>query len=268
MTAPVKPPYARHDDSPDTVEAFRRLRGAPEGPERERLTEEIAAAFLPMAHRIARGYRERGESLEDLQQVAALGLMKAISRYDPAVSPAFALFAVPTIRGELRRHFRDYTWCVHVPRRVQEARNRVRKARQEMAQEPGGDAPTLAEMASYCGLSEQEVRDGMSAQQCFSALSLDKQTRNPDFDGVVMGDLLGEDDPAYDLVVDREAVKPGLHKLSQRDKLILYLRFFEERTQSSIADELGVSQMHVSRLISQACERLRREVLTNRTQET
>lgn len=261
MTAPVKAPRTRHDDSPDTAKAFRRLRAAPEGPARDRLTEEIAAAWLPMAHRIARGYCDRGEALEDLQQVAALGLMKAIRRYDPTLASAFKTFAVPTIRGELRRHFRDYTWAVHVPRSAQEARIKVRKARQELAQQPGGDTPTVADLAVYCGLSEQEVRDGLSAMGSFSALSLDKQALGPGGEGVAMADLLGERDPAYDLVVDREAVKPCLHKLPLREQRILYLRFFEDRTQSSIAEELGVTQMQVSRLLRHTCARLRRQAL-------
>jgi RNA polymerase sigma-B factor len=261
MTLTAQTVHRRHDDSPDTAEAFRRLHSAPEGPERERLIEEISTAWLPMAHRIARGYRNRGEHLEDLQQVASLGLMKAITRYDPDRAEAFETFAIPTIKGELRRHFRDYTWSVHVPRRVQEARAKVRTARRELAQQPGGDTPTVKEMAACCGLSEQEVRDGMSALESFSALSLDKQATGADFDGAALVDLLGECDHAYDLVVDREAVKRGLRRLPFREKRILYLRFFEDKTQSSIAEELGVSQMHVSRLLSRTCAWLRRQAL-------
>ncbi|MEW2544221.1 SigB/SigF/SigG family RNA polymerase sigma factor [Streptomyces sp. NPDC047002] len=250
-----------HDAGPDTSEAFRRLAAAPHGPERERLLQEIAAAWLPMAHRIARGYRERGESLDDLEQVAALGLTKAINRFDPSLCKAFESYAVPTIKGELRRHFRDFMWSVHVPRRVQELRNQVRRARQELAQQPGGEAPTAARIAAHCGLTEEEVRQGEAALGSFAALSLDAPALTTGDEGASLGDLFGEQEAAFDLVADREAVKPCLRGLPTRERRILYLRFFEDMTQARIAEELGVSQMHVSRLITRTCARLRRQVL-------
>ncbi|WP_345643131.1 SigB/SigF/SigG family RNA polymerase sigma factor [Streptomyces tremellae] len=250
-----------HDDAPDTAEAFRRLRDTPEGPGAERLRQEIAAAWLPMAHRVARGYRNRGESLEDLQQVAALGLTKAINRYDPTLGKAFETYAIPTVRGELRRHFRDFMWSVHVPRRVQELRNEVRRARQELARQPDGQTPSPARIAEHCGLTEREVRRGMGAQGSFSALSLDAPALGQDGEGSALQELLGEDDPAYGLVEEREAVRPCLRELPDRERRILYLRYFRDMTQSSIAEELGVSQMHVSRLISRTCARLRSQAL-------
>jgi RNA polymerase sigma-B factor len=258
MTSPTRAPRT-HDDAPDTTQAFLRLQESPEGHERESLLQEIAAAWLPMAHRIAGGYRGRGESLEDLQQVAALGLTKAVHRYDPTLGHAFETYAIPTIKGELRRHFRDYMWAVHVPRRVQELRNRVRHARQELAQEPDGAAPAVARIAAHCGLTEQEVYEGMGAQESFSSLSLDAPASGAD--GGPLREVLGSQDPSFELVVERESVKPCLQTLSARERRILYLRYFEDMTQSRIAQELGVSQMHVSRLITRTCARLRREAL-------
>src|SRR5215218_6037719 len=131
---PRTTPKHPHDDAPDTAEAFLRLAELPEGAEKERIRQELITLWLPLAHRMAWRYRNRGESLEDLRQVAALGLVKAVRRYDPARGIAFESYAVPTVDGELKRHFRDYMWTVHVPRRVQDLRSRIRKARQELTQ--------------------------------------------------------------------------------------------------------------------------------------
>jgi RNA polymerase sigma-B factor len=251
-----------HDDAPDTAEAFRRLARLPEGASKERLRQEIATDWLPMAHRLAGRYRNRGESLDDLRQVAALGLVKAVSRYDPARGTAFESYAVPTIDGEIKRHFRDCMWSVHVPRRVQMLRARVRAAAQELAQSTPGHAPTTAEIAEHAGLTEQETADGLEALESFSSLSLDAQCTGPsDSAGPMsLADTLGAPDPALDVVLDREAVKPQLCRLPEREREILYLRFFGGMTQSMIAERLGISQMHVSRLISRSCSAIRAEV--------
>ncbi|MFD4137744.1 SigB/SigF/SigG family RNA polymerase sigma factor [Streptomyces sp. NPDC058572] len=248
-----------HDDAPDTSAAFRRMAAIPDGPERQRLRQEVVAAWLPMARRLAARFRNRGESLEDLQQVAALGLVKAVDRYDPSRG-AFESFAVPTVVGEVKRHFRDHLWALHVPRRTQDLRNRVRTARQELATTIPGRAPTVAEIAESAGLSEEDARVGLEALETFTALSLDAEVPGAD-DGYSLGDTLGEADPAIDVLVDREAVKPGLRRLPEREQDILYMRFFRDMTQSSIAETLGISQMHVSRLISRCCDQLRTEVM-------
>jgi RNA polymerase sigma-B factor len=251
-----------HDDAPDTAEAFRRLARLPEGASKERLRQEIATEWLPMAHRLAGRYRNRGESLDDLRQVAALGLVKAVGRYDPARGTAFESYAVPTIDGEIKRHFRDCMWSVHVPRRVQALRARVRTAHQELAQSRPGHAPTEAEIAEHAGLTEQEAADGLEALESFSSLSLDAQCRQPvDTGPMSLADTLGAPDPALDVVLDREAVKPQLCRLPERERRILYLRFFRGMTQSMIADQLGISQMHVSRLISRSCSAIRAEIV-------
>jgi RNA polymerase sigma-B factor len=249
-----------HDDAPDTAEAFRRLATLPPGRQRDTLREQIVEAWLPMAYRLASRFRNRGESLEDLRQVAALGLVKAVDRYDPELGNAFESYAVPTVTGEIKRHFRDHMWTLHVPRRVQDLRNRVRFAVQELSGTISGRRPTVAEIAEHARMSEEDVRAGLEALESFTALSLDAQVSGSD-DGYSLSDALGSADPALDVVIDREAVKPRLQALPERERTILYMRFFGDMTQSRIADELGISQMHVSRLISRCCHRLRDQVM-------
>ncbi|MFI9201101.1 SigB/SigF/SigG family RNA polymerase sigma factor [Streptomyces sp. NPDC053048] len=247
-----------HDDAPDTADAFRRISRLPRGPERDELCRRVVTAWLPMADRLATQFRNRGESAEDLHQVAALGLVKAVHRYDPDRGTAFAGFAVPTVVGEIKRHFRDHMWGVHVPRRVQDLRNRVRRARNELPQSLDGRGPTVAEIAERAALTEEEVRTGLAAMDSYSTLSLDAESRGGD--GRAPADSLGGPDPGLDLVVDRVAVGPRLRELPRREREILYLRFFRDMTQRQIADVMGVSQMHVSRLLSRCCARLREEV--------
>ncbi|MEU2427650.1 RNA polymerase sigma factor SigF [Streptomyces sp. NPDC007851] len=248
-----------HDDSPDTATDFVRLAALPEGPQRRALRDELVELWLPMAERIAVRFRGRGEALEDLCQVAALGLVKAVDHYDPERGRAFEAYAVPTITGEIKRHFRDHMWSLHVPRRVQELRNRVRSTLKELGQTTAGRTPTVAEIAERAQLTESEVRAGMEALECFSALSLDAEV--PGGDGYALGDTLGCPEPGYDLVVDRTAAEPCLQDLPERDRLILYLRYFRGMTQSRIAEQLGISQMHVSRLLTACFDRLREELL-------
>jgi RNA polymerase sigma-B factor len=245
-----------HDDAPETAEAFRRLAAAPEGPERTLLSQELVEAWLPMAHRLATKFRNRGENLEDLKQVAAMGLVKAVDRYDPGRG-AFESYAVPTITGELRRHFRDHTWDVRVPRRVQDLRNKVRAARRDIMNRPGhaGEA-TTDEIAAHTGLSQDEVRDGLEALESYRSLSLDAEN-GPSEDGPSLADTLGHTETGYDVITDREAAKEGLRALPQRERTILYLRYFEDMTQAGIAEKVGISQMHVSRLITRSCARVR-----------
>ncbi|MFD9002486.1 SigB/SigF/SigG family RNA polymerase sigma factor [Streptomyces sp. NPDC059582] len=259
---PTPPAGRHHDDSPATEARFRRLTELEHGPEREAVRDELVAAWLPMAHRIAGRFRERGESLEDLRQVAALGLVKAVDRFDPSRG-AFESYAVPTITGEVKRHFRDRMWALRVPRRVQELRNKVRVARRELTQNPGTPEPSAADIAAHTGLTEDEVGAGMEAMESFSTLSLDAELSSAD-DGYSLADTLGTSETSYDVVVDREAAKEGLRQLPERDRAILYMRFFEDMTQSRIADQLGISQMHVSRLISRSCAKVRDEALEQR----
>jgi RNA polymerase sigma-B factor len=249
-----------HDDAPDTAESFRTLVELPEGPRRDALREQIVEAWLPMAERLAGRFRNRGECYEDLRQVAALGLVMAVDRYDPARGNAFESYAVPTITGEIKRHFRDHMWTLHVPRRVQDLRNRVRSAVQDLSQTVPGRRPTVTEIAEHARMSEEDVQTGLEALESFTALSLDAELPGSD-DGYSLGDALGSADPALDTVVDREAVKPRLAALPEREQAILYMRFFGDMTQSRIAEQLGISQMHVSRLISRSCSRMREQIM-------
>jgi RNA polymerase sigma-B factor len=253
-----------HDDAPDTAAAFARFAQLSDGPERDALRDELVRAWLPMAERIAGRYRGKGEPFEDLRQVAALGLVKAVNSYDPDRGHAFESYAVPTVTGEIKRHFRDHTWTLHVPRRVQELRNSVRIALRDLSatQEGSDRRPTIAEIAAYAHLSEEDVRAGLEALDSFTALSLDAEMPG-ESDGMTLAGLLGELDTGFDLVVDRQAVKPALQTLPERERTILYLRFFRGMTQSCIAEQLGVSQMHVSRLISNSCAQVRERVLAD-----
>jgi RNA polymerase sigma-B factor len=263
LTTPHRAPSTSHrvfDDAPQTADTFRRFAALPPGREREVLQEELVTAWLPMAHRLATKYRNRGEQLEDLKQVAAVGLMKAVDRYDPAQGRAFEAYAVPTIMGEIKRHFRDRTWDVHVPRRVQDLRNKVRRAMRELANTSGDRSPTVVQIAAQAEMSEEDVLAGMEAIDSFRSLSLEAQMATTGEGNFSLLDTLGTTDGSYDAVVYRESVKPEIAKLPERERHILYLRFFRDMTQSRIGEELGISQMHVSRLLSGACGKIRRAV--------
>ncbi|HEY8978052.1 MAG TPA: sigma-70 family RNA polymerase sigma factor [Streptomyces sp.] len=251
-----------HDDSPRTEEAFQRLSALPEGPEHDELADRLVTDWLPMAHRLADKYRDRGEEREDLRQVAALGLCKAVRRYDPARG-AFASYAVPTINGELRRHFRDHTWGVHVPRRVQELRNRVRRVRRDLTDSGGHREPSVEEVARAAGLTCEETREGLEALDSYQPLSLSAQPP-AHTDVPSLEERIGVVESGFGLAVDREAARPGLRALSERERTVLYLSFFGGLTQSQIAGRLHVSQAHVSRLIHGACARVRVEALGRR----
>ncbi|MGK5532983.1 SigB/SigF/SigG family RNA polymerase sigma factor [Streptomyces sp. URMC 129] len=258
-----QPPARRrrhpHDDAPDTSRQFERIAELPPCPEREQLRRDVICAWIPMADRLARTFRDRGEALEDLEQVAALGLVKAVHRYDPSRGRPFESYAVPTIVGEVKRHFRDHMWGLHVPRRTQELRNRVRAASRQLTYRLDDRGPSVEQIAQHSGLTEDEVRTGLEALESFSTLSLNAELPGADGDYSLM-DTLGTHEPGFDRVVDRESVKSPLRALPERERQILYLRFFHGMTQSRIARQLGISQMHVSRLLSRACERIRAEV--------
>ena len=256
-----RPQRARHshDDAPDTTKDFERLAKLPEGPEREELCDRLVEAWLPMAHRLAAKYRSRGESLEDLEQVAALGLVKAVNRDDPSHGTPFVPFAVPTITGEIRRHFRDHTWDVHVPRGVQELRNKVRTAIRELSTGVDDRTPSTERIAEHTGLPVDEVEAGLEAIGSFRSLSLDATAGDSD-DGFSLADTFGHAEPDYETVVAKEAVKPCLRELPERQRRVLYMRFFRDMTQSRIGQELGISQMHVSRLLNKSFEYVRHRV--------
>ncbi|SHM79965.1 SigB/SigF/SigG family RNA polymerase sigma factor [Actinacidiphila paucisporea] len=253
---PVRPGERQHDVPAESDELFQRMLAARRKSERDACRERLIIVWMPMARRLAGRYRSRGETLEDLQQVAAVGLIKAVDRFDPTRGHAFASYAVPTIDGEIKRHFRDHLWSVHVPRSVQELRNRVRTACQELDGGHAASRPSVADVVARTGLSVDEVRAGLAALDSYAALSLDAALEADSADAF-LGHRIGVLDPAFDRVVDREAVKPTLRALPLRERTILFLRFFNDMKQAEIAAVLGISQMHVSRLLNNVCAQLR-----------
>jgi RNA polymerase sigma-B factor len=217
--------------------------------------DELVERFLPLARSLAARYRNTSESFDDLLQVASIGLMKAIDRYDPQQRTAFSSFAVPTILGELRRHLRDHTWAVHVPRSLQEASQRVGPAVEELAGGLGRQ-PTIAELASRLGMSEEDVLDARQAAAAHSPASLEQPVAHED-GAIPLGELLGAEDPWLAGVEDAVALERCLATLPVRNRQVLRLRFKEDLKQREIGALLGISQMHVSRLIQQSLERLR-----------
>jgi RNA polymerase sigma-B factor len=221
--------------------------------------QRLATEFLPLARQLAHRYAGRGQPLEDLVQVASLGLVKAAQRFDPEHGTPFPSYAVPTIRGELRRHFRDHAWSVRVPRTLQETTLQVERATQELNQTHGGEA-TVQDVADHLGLSDIEVLKARQASgEAFAGTSLDHPL-GPEGSGT-LGDLLGEDDPSLEVVELRVAVAESLSRLPDREREILMLRFFGDRTQAEIAEHLGMSQVHVSRTLTRTLAALRDHVL-------
>lgn len=222
---------------------------------------ELAIAYLPLARQLAHRYAGRGQRTEDLVQVASLGLVRAASRFNPDYGTEFHSFAVPTILGELRRHFRDHAWAAHVPRSLQEATLKVQKVSDELRASRGHDA-SPAEVADHLGLLESEVRQAMQARgEAMSSKSLD-HPMGEDGDET-FGDLVGDVDPDLEYIDLREAVNGALLHLPEREREILLLRFYGEHTQSEIAERLGLSQVHVSRLITRTLSALRENALND-----
>jgi RNA polymerase sigma-B factor len=209
-----------------------------------------------LAEHLARRFGGRGQQLDDLVQVASIGLVKAIDRFDAGREVRFATYATATIVGELKRHFRDRGWGVRVPRSVQEATMQVNRATADLWQELGR-APTVADLVARTDLSEESVIEALGASRAYTSASLDEPVGDS---GSSAGDLLGSEDERFDVSVDWLAMAPKLRTLSERERRILYLRFFEDKTQTEIAEEIGISQMHVSRLIRRAIETMRDEL--------
>jgi RNA polymerase sigma-B factor len=218
--------------------------------------EELARLFQPLAEYLARRFFGRGEPLEDLVQVANLGLLKAIDRFDLSRGVKFSTYATATVVGELKRHFRDKGWALRVPRRLQESGMKVGRTVTEMYQELGR-APTVAEIAERTGLSQDEVLEAMETAHAYTTASLDAPT---DEEGATSLDRLGKEEEAFELLEGWTMVAPAIRELPARERNILYLRFFRGLTQTQIADELGISQMHVSRLLSRTLRDLRRKI--------
>jgi RNA polymerase sigma-B factor len=215
---------------------------------------DIIEAHLGLAEYLARRFTNRGEPLDDLVQVASLGLVKAVERFDPSRGLEFTTFATPTILGELKRHFRDKGWAVRVPRRVQELHLRVSRVVDELSLELGRSA-TIQEIAARSGTTEDEVVEAIDAGSAYRSASLDAGRDDDGAPGLLA--TLGDEDPELDSAERRAALEPLLSSLQPRERAILYLRFYEGLTQSEIAQRLGISQMHVSRLLTRSLAQLR-----------
>ncbi len=218
--------------------------------------EELVRRLLPLARRMARRYRRSDEPLDDLVQVATLGLIKAIDRFDPARETAFSSYAVPTMLGELKRYFRDNGWAVHVPRGMQERVMAVDGAVKELSRQLGR-SPSVAEIAESLNSSAEQVLEAMEASSAYDAVSLDSYRFGEEGDGETYAESIGFEDERFDLVEYGATIAPTLQALPARDRIVLHLRFVEDLTQAEIAQRVGVSQMHVSRLIRRALDRLR-----------
>jgi len=250
--------------SPDRARAremFERLAVLPaDDPERARIRGYLVELHLPLVEYLARRFRNRGEWLDDLTQVATIGLIKSIDRFDLERGVEFSTYATPTIVGEIKRHFRDKGWAVRVPRRLQELKLSLTKAIGDLAQREGR-APTVSELAAHLQMSEEEVLEGLESANAYSTVSLDAPDSG-DEDAPAVSDSLGMVDEALEGVEYRESLKPLLEQLPPREKKILLLRFFGNMTQSQIATELGISQMHVSRLLARTLAQLRQGLTT------
>ncbi|GAA1848438.1 hypothetical protein GCM10009687_13140 [Asanoa iriomotensis] len=232
------------------------LAAVPAGhPSRAALRDRTIEAWLPLANHLAHRYSGRGEPTDDLLQTAAVGLIKAVDKFDPTRGVDFAGYAIPTIIGELKRHFRDRTWDIRVPRRLQELRLAISEANSSLLQSLGR-SPTVADIAAHLKISEEEVLEGLEGARAYNAVSLSTPTGDGER-GTELGDLLGSEDTSFELAELRVALGPALATLDEREQKILTLRFYGNLTQSQIADQIGVSQMHVSRLLARALTKLR-----------
>ncbi|MDP8942623.1 MAG: SigB/SigF/SigG family RNA polymerase sigma factor [Actinomycetota bacterium] len=218
--------------------------------------DELVARFLPLARQLARRYQRGREPLDDLVQVASVGLVKAVDRFDPDRGTAFSSYAVPTILGELKRYFRDSGWAVHVPRGMQERVLEVNGAVTRLGRQLGR-SPTPVEIADALSMPTEAVLEALEAGVAYDAVSLEAPRSGDEQDGAQYGETLGGEDERFELIELGATIAPTLKALPERDRLVLCLRFVEDLTQSEIAARIGVSQMHVSRLIRRALTRLR-----------
>ena len=231
-----------------------------EHPSRAALRDRAIEAWLPLARHLAHRYSGRGEPTDDLIQTATVGLIKAVDKFDPDRGVDFAGYAIPTIIGEIKRHFRDRTWSIRVPRRLQELRLAITEANSTLTHTLGR-SPTVADISVHLGVTEEEVLEGLEGARAYNATSLSTPISA---DGTTeLGDTLGGEDHEYELAEMRVALGPALATLDEREQKILTLRFYGNLTQSQIAEQVGISQMHVSRLLTKALVKLRGQLATD-----
>ncbi|MDQ3878175.1 MAG: RNA polymerase sigma factor SigF [Actinomycetota bacterium] len=243
-------------DKDQVHELFLAYKDASDEARRTEIREQLVEQFMGLVEFLARRFRNRGEPLEDLTQVATIGLLKAIERFDLEREVEFSTYATPTIVGELKRHFRDKGWAVRVPRRLQELHLELTKTVGFLGQELGR-SPTVAEIAEAASISEETVLEGLEIAQAYNFTSLDAPLDAEDGGSSSLADQLGIDDEHLENLEYRASLAPEMEKLPERERRILYLRFFKGLTQSEIAERLGISQMHVSRLLNRTLTQLR-----------
>jgi RNA polymerase sigma-B factor len=239
-----------------SAELFTVLRGDGSVAEQQGARDALVSLHLPLVEHCARRFRNRGEPHEDLVQVGTIGLLKAVDRFDAERGVEFSTYATPTVIGEIKRHFRDKGWAIRVPRRLQELRLQIGTVSSELTQALGR-SPTPRELAERIGCTLEEIVEGLESGNAYTTLSLDAGDDAEDGGTATMLDALGVEDEHLAHVEIRESIKPLLDALGAREKKILMLRFFRNMTQSQIAEEVGISQMHVSRLLSRTLVHLR-----------
>jgi len=250
-------PHSRGERSAETARLLRMVEEATDAEEVRRLQDRVVLLNTCVADALAARYRDRGVALEDLQQAAYEGLVKAVRRFDPSLHHDLLTYAVPTIRGELQRHFRDHSWTVRPPRRIQELQFQITRAVGMLAQDQGRE-PLPGDIADFLGADESEVLQALQASGCFHPTSLDRPAAESS--DTTLGDLIPDQDDDLTATDARVCLAPAVRQLSERDRRILYLRFFEDRTQEEIGQEIGVSQMQVSRLLGRILGDLREQL--------
>jgi len=260
MTASVPETRVGDLEELDDAELLTMIRTLPrESARRESACEVLVVRYRPLVRSCVLRYKNSTESQEELMQVGYVGLLKAINNFDPAVGTSLAGYAQPCVSGEIKRHFRDKRWQVHVKRSLQELRLELRNAAGQLTNELGR-MPTDSELATHLGVTEADVRDARQADMAFQAASLDSPVTAQD-GSASLADLLGDEDPQIERVIDMQAVWAHWAELPEREQQLLLLRFYGNMTQSEIGEQLGISQMHVSRLLAESLSFLRRHLV-------
>jgi RNA polymerase sigma-B factor len=221
--------------------------------------EQLIEQYLSLVRSLARRYAYRGEQLDDLIQIGCIGLIKAIDRFDVDRGVELTTYATPNIIGEIKRHFRDKGWSVRVPRGLQELNVQLSRLVEELTVQLGR-SPTISELSEASGAEEEEVLEALESGRAYTSLSLSTGTAGEDDDSLDPMETLGEEEPQYEISEEWAVIAPGLRALDDRERKILHLRFFQGLTQSQIAQQVGISQMHVSRLIRRSLEKIRAEI--------
>ncbi|MEJ3651445.1 SigB/SigF/SigG family RNA polymerase sigma factor [Actinomycetes bacterium KLBMP 9759] len=257
MTSRAADKPSVRDDYAHLAPLLRKLAAtAPDDPERKVLRDQLVTGYLPVVQHIARRFAGRGQPTDDLEQAGTIGLIGAVDRYEPGRGSDFLAFAIPTITGEIRRYFRDHTWMMRVPRRLRDLQSSVHAATDTLSHELGR-APRPSELAARLDLSVDEVLEALDAANAYRAGSLDTSVAGVD---AALGEIVGFADREMETVEFRHSLLPLLDRLPERERTIIVLRFFGEMTQTQIAHRVGLSQMHVSRLLAQTLDTLRRNL--------